>query len=287
MFNSSNSETDSPAVNREYYNNFRGNSSSESSYSEYELRPEVKIPKIIMQTWVDKNIPKKWKVSPESIKRMMPDWEYVLMTDEDNRKFVKKHFPDFLPYYDAFPHNIQRADAIRYMWLYINGGIYMDLDFEVQYPLDELFTGDVEVYFVTSSNLSSYLTNSIMASKPGCKLWLDVIETMKKPLPYYCVGKHLAVMNSTGPVMLTYAVRRSKIVYGMLPIKLILPCSICNITCRTEGSYLRQLEGSSWITYDTKFYNFFMCNYKQLLIAIGLIILVVLFALLFQWMGWC
>jgi len=287
MFNSSNFETGSLTVKSKYYMDSIDNSSSETFTSEYEVRPEVKIPKIIMQTWVDENIPKKWAISPKSIKRMMPDWEYVLMTDKDNRRFVKKHFPDFLPYYDSFPHNIQRADAIRYMWLYVNGGIYIDLDFEVQYPLDELFINDIEVYFVTSSNLSSYLTNSIMASKPGCKLWLDVIEAMKKPLPYYCIGKHFTVMNSTGPVMLTHTVRRSKIVYGMLPVKLVLPCSVCNITCRTEGAYLRQLEGSSWITYDTKFYNFFMCNYKQLLIAVGLIILVVLIALLFHWLEWC
>jgi len=125
-----------------------------------------------------------------------------------------------------------------------------------------------------------------MASKPGCKLWLECIEAMKKPLPFFCVGKHLVVMNSTVPIMLTYTVQRSKIVYGMLPVKLILPCSICNITCRTEGAYMRQLEGSSWVTYDTKFYNFFMCNYRQLLIAVGLILLVILIALLVQWCGW-
>ena len=287
MFNSSNSELDSQSTNSNFYSNSREKSSSESCSSDFDDNPDVKIPKIIMQTWIDNDIPDKWKCSPKSIKKMMPDWEYVLMTDKDNRKFVKKHFPDFLKYYDGFPHNIQRADAIRYMWLYVNGGIYMDLDFEVLHPIDSLFTSDIDVYLVSSSNIGSYLTNSFMASKPGCKLWLDCIEAMKKPLPFYCAGKHLVVMNSTGPIMLTNVVTKSKIVYGMLPVKLILPCSVCNITCRTEGSYFRQLEGSSWITYDTKCYNFFMCNYKQLLIAIGLILLVILIALLMQWCGLC
>jgi mannosyltransferase OCH1-like enzyme len=36
------------------------------------------------------------------------------MTDELNRKFIIDYFPSFLPYYDAFPYPIQRADAIRY-----------------------------------------------------------------------------------------------------------------------------------------------------------------------------
>ena len=286
MFNSSNSEVDSQSTEYTIYSNSGSVSSSISFSSESDEQPNVKIPKIIFQTWIDNDIPDKWKCSPESIKRVMPDWEYILFTDEDNRNFVKKHFPDFLPYYDNFPHNIQKADAIRYMWLYKKGGIYMDLDFEVLHPLDCLFTSDIDVYLVNSSNVGSYLTNSFMASKPGCKLWLDCIEAMKKPLPFYCMGKHLSVMNSSGPVMLTYTVQRSKIVYAMLPVKLILPCSVCNITCRYDGAYLRQLEGSSWITYDTKFLNFFMCNYKQLLIAVGLILLVILIALLLQWCNW-
>ena len=286
MFNSSNSEVRSPRAKHKNDTTSREEIDTYSSFSYFNDNSKVKIPKIIFQTWIDKNIPDKWKVSPKSIKKYMPDWEYVFMTDDDYRNFVKKHFPDFLPYYDGFPHNIMRADCIRYMWLFIRGGIYMDLDFEVLHPLDELFTSDVEVYFVNSSNVGSYLTNSFMASKPGCKLWLDVIEEMKKPLPWYYVGKHMSVMNQSGPVMLTHVVHRSRIVYGMLPVKRILPCSICNISCRSKYAYLKQLEGSSWITYDTKVYNFFMCNYKQLLIAIGLILLVILIALLVQWFGW-
>ena len=111
MFNSSNSGADYPTVSYKNYTNSREDSSSETcSYSSNDDF-DVKIPKIIMQTWIDNDIPKKWKCSPESIKKVMPDWEYVLMTDTDNRKFVKKHFPSFLKYYDRFPHNIQKADA--------------------------------------------------------------------------------------------------------------------------------------------------------------------------------
>ena len=168
----------------------------------------VKIPKIIMQTWKDHNIPKKWKTSPKSIRKYMPDWKYVLMTDKDNRNFVKKHFPDFLKYYDAFPYPIQRCDSIRYMFLYKFGGLYMDLDFEVLHPLDSLFTSGAEAYLVSSSNVGSYLTNSFMASKPGCKLWLDAIEEMKKPVPYYYIGRHLTVMHQTGSFLLSRIARK-------------------------------------------------------------------------------
>lgn len=246
---------------------------------------DVKIPKLIMQTWKDDDVPDKWKVSPKSIQNMMPDWEYVLMTDKDNRRFVKEHFPDFLPYYDAFPHNIQRADAIRYMWLYVNGGIYMDLDFKMLHPLDSLFTVDAEVYLVSSGNIGSYITNSFMASKPKCKLWLDVIEAMKKPLPWYYIGKHAIVMSSTGPVLLNYVVKRSKMVFAMLPAKLIMPCNVCNIgKCDTSEAYLKPLEGSSWISYDTKFYNFFLCKWKQFVVFVIFLLLLLLLVWLICWL---
>jgi mannosyltransferase OCH1-like enzyme len=286
MFNSSNSDACSPQASLTRDTNSRGMSYSESSISDSLREKKVTIPKLIMQTWKDHDIPDKWKGSPKSIKAMMPDWEYVLMTDEDNRNFVRKHFPDFLKYYDRFPHNIQRADAIRYMWLYINGGIYMDLDFEVKYPLDELLTGDVDVYLVSSSNVGSYITNSFMASKPRCKLWLEVIEAMKKKLPIYYMGKHVEVMNTTGPIMLTHVVKNSKTVYAMLPGSLILPCSICNILCNPDGAYMKQLEGSSWISYDTKVYNFFMCKWKQVVIFVIFLLILILIVIFIVWMDW-
>src|SRR5438128_2739326 len=101
-------------------------------------RPSV-IPRLIMQTWKTEEAPDKWSSSPASIDHYMPTWDYVLMTDELNLKFVKMHFPEYLDVYTSFPYNIQRADAIRYMWLYVNGGVYLDLDYELTEPLDSLF----------------------------------------------------------------------------------------------------------------------------------------------------
>lgn len=244
--------------------------------SKYDDR-EVSIPKIIMQTWKTHTVPKRWKTSPESIKKHMPDWKYVLMDDEENRAFVEKYYPDFLRTYDNFRYGIQRADAIRYMWLYKHGGIYMDLDYEIKRPLDELFTNNSEVYLVHSGNVGTYLTNSFMASKPGCSLWLKVLEKMKNPdIPWFYFGKHMEVMNSTGPVMLTHVVRESDIVYSMLPVKKVVPCSLCNVKCNADNSYLQQLEGSSWVSYDGMVYSYCFCNWRPLLLAIVLLIAVFL-----------
>ena len=246
---------------------------------------DVKIPKIIMQTWKTHTVPDHWKVSPESISGLMPDWEYVLMDNTDNRAFIEEHFPDFLPYYDDFPYDIQRADAIRYAWLYVHGGIYMDLDFEVLHPLDELFISDAEVYLVHSGNVGSYVTNSFMASKPRSKFWLDVMEEMKKPLPWYYLGKHFVVMCSTGPMMLSRVSKKTRIVTAKLPNSRIMPCNICNIECYTCDSFLKPLEGSSWIGWDTMFYNFWLCHWKKVVGFVICILLLLIIAWIVYKMG--
>jgi hypothetical protein len=44
--------------------------------------------------------------------------------------FVRKHFPFFLPTWHKLCYRIHRFDVARYMWLYVYGGVYVDLDIE-------------------------------------------------------------------------------------------------------------------------------------------------------------
>jgi len=241
---------------------------------------QVQIPKIIMQTWKNQDIPNKWKPSTKSIKRYMPEWKHIIMTDEDNRKFIKKHFPDFLHYYDKFPYNIQRADAIRACWLYVYGGIYMDLDIEILKPLDSLFYQKHGIYLVNSGNFSSYTTNSFMASQPRNPIWLEYIEQMKKSPNKWVMGKHFTVMTTTGPMALTNVLKNTHNLYTLLPSKLLMPCSVCDDRCDVNDSYLRPLEGQSWNAWDSKFFNFFLCHWKKVIILVIVLIILIIIILM-------
>ena len=238
---------------------------------------QVTIPKIIFQTWKTKEIPEHWKPSVASIKKYMPSWQYVLMTDENNRDFVKDYFPDFLSFYDAFPYNIQRCDSVRYLLLYSFGGLYMDLDIELMKPLDDLFTNDSEVFLINSTNITSVITNSFMASKKGSKLWLDVLAAMKEPVSAWAsMTKHTLVLSSTGPNLLNRVAKTSKTSYTIIPSLITPGCNVCSIKpCGVEGDYIKVLEGSSWIGIDSEIFLFCMCNGE------GLIIFAILFFILF------
>ena len=73
----------------------------------------MKTPKIIHQTWKTENIPKELEFCVESWKRLNPDWEYKLWTDNQMDIFVKQNFPKIYKTYTNYTHNIFRADLFR------------------------------------------------------------------------------------------------------------------------------------------------------------------------------
>ena len=242
------------------------------------VKADVCIPKIIMQSWKTKDIPEHWSESPKSIAKVMPDWKYILMTDEDNRNMIKEHFPDFLECYDNLDYPIQRADTARYAFLYLYGGIYMDLDFIVQRDLSPLFSNNGGLFLVSSGNVSGYYTNSFMASKPRNKFWLEMLDEIKKPKKWWYLSKHFLIMLVSGPLALSRVANRSKHVISIVPKKLVMPCSVCNINCSTCEAYLKPLEGSSWTSADTTFLNFWLCNWKKVVSFLILLLLLLLIA---------
>lgn len=239
----------------------------------------IKIPMNIMQTWKTTKLPDKWQASQTAIKSYMPHWKYTLMTDHDNLTFVKIYFPDFLSYFERFEYPIQRADAIRYMWMYVHGGLYLDLDLEIIQCLDELFYEDCDLYLVGSAILGAVYTNAFFAAKPNLPIMLQFLRDMQMPYKFWHVGKHLKVVNSTGPMMFTKGINRSyqnKDKLKIIQRELIIPCTICDEKpCCLEGGYVRLLGGTSWSGSDTDFYTFLFCKQRYIVMFIILVVIIV------------
>lgn len=253
---------------------------------------KVKIPKIIMQTWKSKELPEKWKPSQLSIEKYMPDWEYVLMTDEDNREFIKNYFPDLLEIYDNFPYPIQRADTIRYCWLYINGGLYLDCDFELLDSLNKLFESDDELFFVASSNTKNVITNGFMASVPHHPFWLTMIDFIKQKPPFYITfDKHYHVMETTGPMALTRSIKKFKPSYKVLDSEQINPYNMCEVIYDLPmdklelkpNALMRPLEGSSWVSGTGEIYQWCYCNSNTIAIWITVLVLLIALIIFIYW----
>jgi mannosyltransferase OCH1-like enzyme len=222
------------------------------------------IPKILMQTWKSKDIPEKWRKGQESIKKnLIPNgWQHVLLTDEDCLRFVKENFPQYFDVFQNLKYNIQRADMIRYCWLYKYGGIYMDMDYAVEKDIEPLFSdAKADIYLTYSPNMPGLLTNSFMASVPGSDFWLRCLEriaSFKNPFYY---TKHFYVMHSTGPYIVENTFQAwERVNVTLIPYKLIGPCTLCNPNCGESSSYLSVLPGGSWNGIDSIIMDFAFCN---------------------------
>lgn len=226
----------------------------------------MQFPKIIHQTWKDENIPEEWKQSPSMWKQTHPDYQYILWTDNDIREYIKQNYPEFLTIHDNYEYNIQRADLIRYFILHDFGGIYSDLDL---YPIENIEKHvknfDSDVLLVNSGNVKNCITNSFMISKKNAPLWKEVHNKLKNKIPFLIPGKHLKVMLSTGPLMLSNVCKKNKEYYQLLPSKKFMAYSTeDDRSIIKEHAILIPLKGQSWNEWDSHVLNFLNKHYTSL-----------------------
>lgn len=239
------------------------------------------IPEKFLQTWKSSEVPEKWRASPAAIRQYHPTANYTLTTDADNLQFVKDHFPEYLSLYQNFPREIYRADMVRYMWLYINGGIYLDLDLKLKKSLTNLFASDADLYLVRTPNGGGY-TNSFMASKPRCEFWLRCLEEIRRRvenLPWYIFGDW-KVLYITGPGMITDVLSKYNRPFVTIPYSLGHPCTVCDAylgrPCGTGDTYIEELEGSSWTGGLTSIGYFIYCRWEWFLVFLIILLLLIL-----------
>ncbi|MDD3038885.1 glycosyltransferase family 32 protein [Bacteroides sp.] len=171
----------------------------------------LKIPRIIHQTWKNEDILSPFDQLSQTWKEFLPDWEYILWTDEMNREFVCEHFPEFTEKYDAYPCNIQRADAIRYLLLKVYGGLYVDMDFECLENIEFLLKGADFIagkepdWHAKRFGLKHIICNAFMASTPNNDFINFVTERLINYPGGRVVNNGFDILNSTGPFLLTHA----------------------------------------------------------------------------------
>lgn len=242
------------------------------------------IPKIIHQIWINDThlgnpklpIPTEWQKGPEAWKTLHPNFKYVLWTDDTVIPFLTTYYPEFLELYYSYPNLIQRADMVRYFILHDFGGIYSDLD---NYPVENLekyFVHDIDGYFVYSAN-SNCFTNCLMVSKKGSRIMKEIFQRLKKnEIPWWAIGKHLTVMTSTGPLMLTDALQETEYLYVVLPKKKFNPYGVSeNFENIKENISMRTMEGKSWNGVDSIIFNFVNTR-KPFFITLGIVFLILI-----------
>lgn len=222
-----------------------------------------------MQTWKNTIVPDIWKRGQDSVQTMFPDWTYVYMTDFDNEEFVKTNFPEHLRAFKDLKYNIQRADVIRYMWLYVHGGLYIDMDYEVLRDIRGFLEAvHAPLFVLHSPNVSYVLTNSLIVAKPKLGIFMSLIaRCLYGKLPWYYMGKHIEVMFSTGPMAFHDIINHSDVPYVVLPRKLFLPED------DSEPAFTKALQGGTWNAVDSFTLNFILKYRTEIALCLGAAIL--------------
>lgn len=256
------------------------------------------IPKIIHQIWINdtflgkpkKEVPENWKKSIDQWKNLHPEWTHILWTDDLVIDYLKTYHPDALILYKSYKYLIQRADMIRYFILYDYGGIYCDLDMYPSKNIDNIITQNIN-YFVYSAN-SNVITNCFMASPVQSGIMKVVQENLYNNIqPWYSYGKHLIVLNSTGPLFLNnILLNKIDDPFIILPRKYFNPYSIVQDKVITEDKdksniYINYIinETGSWNEFDTHVYNF-VSKHNTIFITIGILTIIFIFIFLVYYM---
>ena len=169
----------------------------------------VSIPKTIIQTGKQKS-----DINEHSIKwqKQNREYKYLFFDDEDCRKFIREYFSkEVLFAFDTLRPGAFKADLFRYCYLFIKGGVYLDLDCSPIVPLSKIIPHDMDFIAVSERGNIPGVYQAFIACIPNCKFLLDAIEMIVKN----CKNKYYpklekkdvwtGVLSITGPVLLCNA----------------------------------------------------------------------------------
>ena len=157
-----------------------------------------KIPKIIIQTYKN-NLLDNFII--QNINKMLDknkDYDYMLITDEMGIQLIKDNFDDkVLNAFNRLNIGAAKADFIRYVALYIYGGVYLDLDASIEIELNTYIKKIDRFIFFMDANKN--LNQWIFMIDPKNIFLKIIIEEMVRRIDNSVDNIFLA----TGPTLFT------------------------------------------------------------------------------------
>ena len=169
------------------------------------------IPKHIISTYVDKSkIPDKVY---ENIKTFAPNYKHIIFDDKEIISFLKTYYSDdIVKTFHKLKKGAHKADLFRYCYLYIRGGIYIDIKTELIQNINTIFNKkNVHLYTVYSDfgDIPTHIYQGIIASVPKNPIFLHLIEFIvqnKNPSTYddFCIDFYNKLKSKFNDVTIGY-----------------------------------------------------------------------------------
>lgn len=197
---------------------------------------EKPLPKIIHQIAINyTHLPEEIKSNIESIKALNPEWEYRYYDDDAIQAYLTKHYPEVIKLYNQISpvYGAAKADLFRYLLLYNDGGVYLDLKSTMTKSLDDILnpedsyllshwkngTGEIHDgmglhHVVRTHNHRGEFQQWFIISAKGHPFLKAVIENVCNNIKHYNPILHYVggwgVLNVTGPIAYTLAINSVK-----------------------------------------------------------------------------
>jgi mannosyltransferase OCH1-like enzyme len=164
-----------------------------------------RIPKTIIQTYNTNKIPELIFENIMKILRKNPEYDYRLITDEEAVEIIKTHFDGrTLNAFQQLILGAAKGDFIRYIVLYLYGGVYLDLDASIETDLNTFIQPMDEFIFFINGDIN--LEQFCFMIRPRHPILLMIIEEMVKRIE----NRESNIFRATGPTLF------NDVIYNML-----------------------------------------------------------------------
>jgi len=178
---------------------------------------ETKIPKIIWQTNFTEKASLPVYVNYLFNRLMSLDYEYRYVSTEDRLEFIQKNASqDIIDAYEQLTDGASQADLWRLFVLNFYGGIYMDIDAHLVWPLSKIIkSDDTEIFLLNKEHYTNYFIATEKDNPIIKKALNSIVDNIKNKR----LGR--GVYDLTGPGVLNIAIGDKKVNYRYYKITCI------------------------------------------------------------------
>lgn len=172
---------------------------------------------------------KRGSTGPEdSLSRHIPHWKQTRLSPDRYKDFIVKYFPDKWNLYKSFKHQEERDNLVVYLWLYLNGGVYIDSEYELMKSLEPILDSmpKADLYFMYDDE--RYISPKFLGSQPFCGFWMEVVDLMEKRKNHKYPSIREQIDRNTGRGLLTDVVEETMFKYELIPRNQLDPYRSCD-----------------------------------------------------------
>jgi len=124
------------------------------------------IQKNIFQSWKTTNLHPRIQKITKKIKLLNPNYAYHLYTDKDMDDFVNENYKgEIAECYNRLNIIVAKVDFWRYLVLYKYGGIYLDMDSDININLDKFIRSNDDAIITAEGNPNMFVQWGLIFSK--------------------------------------------------------------------------------------------------------------------------